>query len=243
MALPKLDLITYTLELPSTDQKIIYRPFTVKEEKMLLIAQESDSGDDIWNVMKQVVNNCVQTKIDVDSLATFDIEFIFMNLRAKSVGEEITFLLKHKDGINSKGEACEHSQAVKISVDDIKVHKNPNHKTDIKIKDNIGVKMKYPNYETMERVKSKSSNAIDTQFELIYEMVEFIYDNNGIYNKEDHTREEIIEWLYSMTESQLENFKTFFDTMPTLKHVITYHCSKCGCEEVKTIQGFQNFFL
>lgn len=240
MALPKLNTITYQLTLPSNNQNIVYRPFTVQEEKILLTAQESTNGMDILHAMRQIVNNCSQTPIDAIKLPTFDLEYFFLNIRAKSTGEEIELLLRHPKSKNSKNEPCDHTEKVSILIDQIKVHKPENHKSKFQLDQNIGVQMKYP---TFESISTSTSDEFDQLLELIADSIDFIFDKDQIYNSEDATKEEMIKFVYSMNQKQLNIVQEFFDTMPVLKHDVEYVCSKCGCKEKIEIRGFQNFFL
>ena len=149
MVLPKLNTITYKLILPSNDKEIIYRPFTVEEEKILLTAQESSDNSDILRAMRQIINNCVQTPLDVSKMPTFDVEYFFLNIRAKSTGEEIELLVKHPDSKNTKGGVCEHKEKVKINIEDIKVYKPKNINNKFQLDENVGVYMKYPTIEAL----------------------------------------------------------------------------------------------
>ena len=241
MPLPKLNTITYQLVLPSTEETITYRPFTVEEEKILLTAQESTDSKDILQAMRQIVNNCVQTPVDVMKLATFDLEYFFLNIRAKSTGEEIELLLKHKNSTNSKGEVCDHKQAMKISIDEIKVHKSPDHQNRFQLDENVGIQLRYPTFETM--AYSSNTDEFEQLIEMIASSIEMIYDQNDVYNSEDSSIEELRKFVYSMNQKQIGMIQEFFQTMPVLKHEVTYQCEACGCLEKVEIRGFQNFFL
>ena len=240
MPLPKLNVITYTLTLPSTGKEIVYRPFTVEEERILLTAQESDETADILRAMRQIINNCVQTELDVMTLPTFDIEYFFLNIRAKSTGEQIELALKHNNGINKNGESCDHKQRVLIDIDEIKVHKNDSHINNFELDDSIGVIMKYPTIESMAII---SDNNFDSFVKLIVNSIDKIYDSNNTYSASDYSQKELMEFVYSMNQKQIAKIQTFFETMPVLKHEINYTCQKCKQKEHVEIQGFQNFFL
>ncbi len=240
MPLPKLNVITHKLTLPSNGKEIIYRPFTVEEERILLTAQESDDSADVLRAMRQIIHNCVQTELDVMSLPTFDIEYFFLNIRGKSTGEKIELSLKHKDGINGKGDECDHKQLVTVDIDEIKVHKNKEHIDKFELDDNIAVTLKYPTIETMSIV---SDNNFESFVKLIAMCIDTIYDKDDSYVSTDYTPKELIEFVYSMNQKQIAKIQTFFDTMPVLKHNINYTCAKCKQKEHIEIQGFQNFFL
>jgi len=241
MPLPKLNTITYQLVLPSTDQAITYRPFTVEEEKILLTAQESTEAKDILQAMRQIVNNCVQTPIDVMKMATFDLEYFFLNIRAKSTGEEIELLLKHRNSTNSNGQVCEHKQIMKISIDEVKVHKSENHQNRFQLDENVGVQLRYPTFEAM--AYTNNNDEFEQLIELIANSIEMIYDKDGVYNAEDSTIDELRKFVYSMNQKQIAMIQEFFETMPVLKHEVAYKCTECGCLENVEIRGFQNFFL
>lgn len=240
MPLPKLNTITYSLTLPSSNKEITYRPFTVEEERILLTAQESDDTDDILRSMRQIINNCVQTELDVMNLPTFDIEYFFLNIRAKSTGEQIELSLKHANDTNSKGDICEHKQKVLIDINEIRVHKNEDHKDIIELDDNISVKLKYPTVESMAVV---GDNSFESFVKLLAVTIKEIYESDNKYNASEYSREELEEFVYSMNQKQIMKIQNFFDTMPVLRHDITYTCAKCKQKESVSIQGFQNFFL
>lgn len=240
MPLPKLNVITYTLKLPSTGKEIIYRPFTVEEERILLTAKESDETADILRAMRQIITNCVQTNLDVMTLPTFDIEYFFLNIRAKSTGEQIELSLKHPNGVNKNSEECGHKQKVVIDIDQIQVYKNESHTNNFELDDSVGVIMKYPTIESMAIV---ADNDFDSFVKLIAYSIDKIYDKDGTYNASDYSQKELLEFVYSMNQKQISKIQSFFETMPVLKHEINYTCAKCKQKEYIEIQGFQNFFL
>jgi hypothetical protein len=239
MALPKLNTITYRLKLPSNDKEITYRPFTVEEEKILLTAQESTDSSDILAAMRQIINNCVQTEIDVMKMPTFDIEYFFLNIRAKSTGEEIDLIVRHPNGVNIQGEQCDHREEVKINVESIRVIKSENHNNQFQLDDNVGVIMRYP---TIESLALDTSDNFDGFVRVVANSIDIIYDKENQYPADDSTEKELIEFVYSMNQKQITMIQEFFESMPVLKHDIEYICSACSCKETVTIQGFQNFF-
>ena len=240
MILPKLNTITHQLELPSTGEPIIYRPYTVEEEKILLTTQESDEASDVLRAMRQIISNCVQSEIDIQKLPTFDIEYLFLNIRSKSIGDEIELLLRHENSTNSKNEICEHRQPVKIMIDEIKVHKTEGHKNEFQLDENVGLKMKYPTFETLSI--NNDDDDFDQLIDLIVSSIEIIYDKEKVYDISDIPKEEVRTFICSMNQKQLAMVQSFFETMPILKHEVRYVCSKCGCEEIVEVKGFQNFF-
>ena len=243
MPLPKLNTITYQLVLPSNNQKITYRPFTVEEEKILLTAQESDESKDILHAMRQIINNCVQEQIDVEQMPTFDLEYFFLNIRSKSTGDVIELILKHPNSTNAKGEHCEGKQTVAIQIDDIKVEKSENHKNKFQLDDKIGIQLKYPTFELLTESQEGNNDEFEDLINLIANSIDIIYDENEVYNASDSPKEELISFVKSMNQNQMKMVQEFFETMPVLRHTITYTCPACECEETIEIKGFQNFFL
>ena len=239
MGLPKLNTITYRLNLPSNDKEITYRPFTVEEEKILLTAQESTDAKDIMAAMRQIINNCVQTELDVMKLPTFDIEYLFLNIRAKSTGEEIDLVVRHPNGINAQGEQCDHKEEVKINIESVRVSKPKNSNNNFQLDENVGVIMRYP---TIESLAIDTTDNFDGFVRVVANSIETIYDKENAYAAEDSTEKELIEFVYSMNQKQIVLIQEFFEHMPVLKHDINYICTACGCKETVTLQGFQNFF-
>ena len=242
MILPKLNTITHKLNLPSTGEEIIYRPYTVEEEKILLTTQESDEAGDVLRAIRQVMKNCVQTDINIESLPTFDIEYIFLNVRGKSTGDEIELMLKHENSTNSRNEICEHKQPIRIMIDDIKVFKPEGHVNKFQLDENVGVQMKYPTFESLS-INNQNSDEFEQLIEMISSSIDMIYDKEQVYDINDVPKEEVREFICSMNQKQLAMIQTFFETMPVLKHEVKYKCSKCGSDEVVEVTGFQNFFL
>ena len=239
MGLPKLNTITFRLVLPSNDREITYRPFTVEEEKILLTAQESTDAGDIMAAMRQIINNCVQTELDVMKLPTFDIEYLFLNIRAKSTGEEIDLIVRHPNSSNAQGELCEHKEEVKINIESVRVTKPKNHTNNFQLDENVGVIMRYP---TIESLAIDTTDNFDGFVRVVANSIETIYDKENTYSAEDATEKELVEFVYSMNQKQIVLIQEFFENMPILKHDINYICTACGCKETVTIQGFQNFF-
>lgn len=238
MPLPKISTPIYELELPSTGQKIKYRPFLVKEEKLLVIALESEDTKQITTAIKTVIKNCIETKgIKVESLPTFDIEYLFLNIRGKSVGEEIEVnIICPDDG--------ETQVPVKVLVDDIKIQKNPDHNNKIKLDDSIMMEMKYPSLEQF--IKSNfdlsADNTMDQSFELIASCVDKIYTEDEVWAAADVTKKELIEFLDQMNSTQFKEIEQFFETMPKLSHTIKVKNPKTEVESEVVLEGLSSFF-
>jgi hypothetical protein len=238
MPLPKISTPTYELELPSTGQTIKYRPFLVKEEKLLVLALESEDTKQITNAIKVVIKNCIETKgVKVESLPTFDIEYLFLNIRGKSVGEEIEVNIICPDDEET-------TVPISINVDDIKVQKNSEHSNKIKLDDSIMMEMKYPSLEQF--IKSNfdlsSSNTVDQSFELIASCIGKIFTEDEVWVAEDVTKKELMEFLDQMNTSQFKEIEKFFETMPKLSHKIKVLNPKTKVESEVVLEGLSSFF-
>ena len=238
MPLPKIVTPTYELELPSTEEKIQYRPFLVKEEKLLVIALESEDTKQITTAIKTVIKNCIVTKnIKVEDLPTFDIEFLFLNIRGKSVGEELEVnIICPDDG--------ETQVAVKINLDSIKVQKNEEHTKRIKIDGNIMMEMKYPSLDQFIKTNFdfNQKNAMEQSFELIGSCIDKIFTEDEAWSTSDVTKKELVDFLESMNSSQFKDIEKFFETMPKLSHKIKVKNPKTEVENEVVLEGLASFF-
>ena len=238
MPLPKIATPVYELELPSTGKTIEYRPFLVKEEKVLVIALESEDTKQITTAIKNVIRNCIKTKgVKVEDLPTFDIEYLFLNIRGKSVGEEIEVNVTCPDD----GET---QVPVTINLDDIEVQKNDEHTNRIKVDDNIMMEMKYPSLDQFikNNFDFNDKNAMDQSFELIATCIDKIFTEDEVWAVEDCSKKEIIDFLEQMNSSQFKEIEKFFETMPKLSHSITVTNPKTKKENVVVIEGLAGFF-
>jgi citrate lyase gamma subunit len=238
MPLPRIATPTYELELPSTEQTIKFRPFLVKEEKLLVIALESEDTKQITNAIKTVIKNCIETKgIKVETLPTFDIEYLFLNIRAKSVGEEIDVNIICPDDEET-------SVSVKINVDDIKVQTNEDHTNRIKLDDTLMMEMKYPSLEQFIKNNFDISNnsAIDQSFELVASCVNKIYNEDEVWAAADVTKKELMDFLDQMNTSQFKQIEKFFETMPKLSHTIKVKNPNTEVESEVVLEGLSSFF-
>ena len=238
MALPKLNVPVYEAILPSTEKVIKYRPFLVKEEKLLFTAQES--GDEaVLPAVKQIIKNCVQGELDIDNMPLFDIEYLFLRLRAKSVGEEITLGLKPWGCPQNNGELCEFSTEVSVNLEEIKCVKNKKHTSKIMLDDKIGIMMKYPDISQMNM--GESENDI-MGMKIIKNSINMIFTEEDTHERDSFTDKELDEFVDSLNTKQMDKIRNFFETMPTLKHTVKYNCKTCGEEKETTVQGLQSFF-
>ena len=238
MPLPRISTPTYELELPSTEETIQYRPFLVKEEKLLVIALESEDTKQITNAIKTVIKNCIITKnIKVETLPTFDIEFLFLNIRGKSVGEELEVNIICPDDNETQ-------VPVKIVLDDIKVQKNETHEKKIKIDDSVMMEMKYPSLDQFikNNFDFEGGNAMDQSFDLIASCIDKIYTADEVWVTSDVTKKEVTEFLDSMNSSQFKDIEKFFETMPKLSHTIKVKNPKTEVESEVVLEGLASFF-
>ena len=238
MPLPKISTPTYELELPSSGQTVRYRPFLVKEEKVLVIAMESEDTKQITNAIKAVLKSCVQTKgIKVDQLPTFDIEFLFLNIRGKSVGEELEVNIICPDDETT-------SVPVSIDLDSIKVKKVDGHSNKIKLDNKLMMEMKYPSLD--EFIKNNfdfnEENQMDQSFQLIASCIDKIYSEDEVWATADCTKKEVNEFLESMNSSQFKLIEKFFETMPKLQHEITVTNPKTKVKSDVVLEGLASFF-
>ena len=238
MPLPTITTPTYELELPSLRKTIKYRPFLVKEEKLLVLALETEDTKEISNAIKAVLKNCIQTRgIKVESLPTFDIEYLFLNIRGKSVGEQIEVnLIAPDDG--------ETSVPVIINIDEIKVQRAKDHTNKIKLDDSLMMEMKYPSLEQFVKNNfnmSDDSN-INQSFELIASCVDKIYNEEEVWVAADVTKKELVEFLEQMNSIQFKQIEKFFETMPKLSHEITFVNPKTKVESTVVLEGLSSFF-
>ena len=238
MPLPKIATPKYDLELPSTGQTIQYRPFLVKEEKLLVLAMESEDTKQITTAIKSVLKNCIQTRgVKVEQLPTFDIEYLFLNIRGKSVGEEIEVnIICPDDG--------ETEVPVKINIDDIQVQKDDEHDSKIKIGDDLMMVMKYPSLDQFikNNFDFENKNAMDQSFELIATCIDSICSEDEVWAAADCTKKEINEFLESMNSSQFKGIEKFFETMPKLSHTISVTNPATKVKSDVVLEGLASFF-
>ena len=236
MPLPKLAVPTYELELPSTGQKIKYRPFLVKEEKILLLAMESEDEKQMTDAVKTILKNCIQTaKIKVEDLALFDIEYLFLNIRGKSVGEQIELTATCPDD----GET---TVPVTVDIDDIKVTKNEEHSNIIDMGSGISIVMKYPSMDLFVKNNISTNPNVDDVFDIAGSCICQIVEGEDVYEASNFSKKEIKEFLEGMSTQQFISVQKFFETMPKLSHTITAKNPNTGVESDIVIEGLASFF-
>ena len=239
MPLPKIATPTYELELPSTGAAVTYRPFLVKEEKVLVIALESEDNKQITNAIKAVLKSCVLTKgIKVEKLPTFDIEYLFLNIRGKSVGEELDVNVICPDDEKT-------TVQVSINLDDIQVEKNEEHDNKIKLDDNLMMELRYPSLDQFikNNFEFDEKNAMAQSFELIATCIDKIYTEDEVWASADCTKKELNEFLESMNSSQFKGIETFFETMPKLSHTINVVNPNTKEKGSVVLEGLSDFFV
>lgn len=234
MALPKINTPTYKTEIPSTKTKIEFRPFLVGEQKILYIALESEDNTQIAAAIKTILEKCVLTPIKVDDLTTFDMEFLFLKLRAKSVGETVEVKFEIEDCTCEKKTTAE----VIVNLDKIPLTYPEGHEKLIKLTDNITVEMKYPTADLMAHMTE--GNDLDNILTLIGSCIAQVIDGEAAYA--EFTQEEASVFLESLSRSQLQNLSKFFETMPHLEVEIQGSCKTCGAKGIHKIEGLHNFF-
>ena len=242
--LPKLDVPIYEVTLISTGKTVRIRPFLVKEQKLFLMASESDDQKETVNVIRQVLKNCILDDVDVDGLPTFDLEWLFMNLRARSVEEVVDLTYKCNNVVkDEKGDdkKCNGVVEFKMNLLEIEPTKNPDHKNKVQITENLGIAFKYPTFEMIQKYEKMDENQV--MIRILVDCIDHIYDKENVYYAKDSTREELEEFVDNLQQKDLEKFKEFFDTMPEIKKQVHFKCPRCGYEEDITIRGMQNFFV
>ena len=238
MPLPTIATPTYELELPSTGKKIKYRPFLVKEEKLLVLALETENTKDISTAIKTVLKNCIQSRgVKIDKLPTFDIEFLFLNIRGKSVGEEIEVnLIAPDDEVTSV--------PVTINIDDIKISKKKDHTNKIKLDESLMMEMKYPSLDEFVKNNFDFDGEVDMDqsFDLIASCIDKIYNEEEVWSTADCTKKEVKEFLEQMNSLQFKEIESFFDSMPKLSHTVTFTNPKTKVESTVVLEGLSSFF-
>jgi hypothetical protein len=241
MGLPTIKTPQYELVLPSTGKTIKYRPFLVKEEKILILALESQSTKEITNAIKQVLKDCIVTKgVKVEELPTFDIEYIFLNVRGKSVGESLDLII-------TCGDDGETQVPVTVFIDQIKVEEDPEHKRDIQLDTDLVLRMKYPSLDQFIKTNfdfssNQSSSNIERSFDIISSCIDVIFNAEESWAAADSTKKELTDWIETLTPNQFKEIEKFFDTMPRLSHTVKVINPKTKVESDVTLEGLTSFF-
>ena len=239
MPLPKITTAEYELKLRSTGKTIKYRPFLVKEEKILILSLESQDSKEITNAVKQVLKECVITKgVKVDQLPSFDIEYLFLNVRAKSVGETIELLV-------TCGDDGETEVPVTVAIDDIEVTKSKDHSPDIELADGYTVKMKYPSlsqFVDSNFGSDEGKDVVEKSFEMIASTIDMVYNDEEMFSATECTKKELKEWVESLTSQQFQKIEKFFETMPKLSHTLEVVNPNTKKKNTVVLEGLSDFF-
>ena len=240
MGLPKIDIATFSTTQPSSkNQKLTFRPFLVKEEIILMMAMQGENLEEQITAIKQIINNCSQQEFDVDTIPLFDLEWIFLQLRIHSVGDQLNLKFKHRDGKNTNDVECDHVSDIKLDLKEVEMVYDKSHNKEIEINDKITIFLKYPNIETAGKIK----NTEDAEgiIDFLSSGIEFIKDDEKMYETKDFTQEEIIEFFEQFNQQQMLKIQNFYRTQPIIQHEINYTCEKCSGEENVILRGLQDF--
>ena len=246
MALPKIDVPVYETKLISSGKTIKYRPFLVKEQKLFLMAAQATDEKETIAVVKQVLNNCIITDIDIESLPTFDLEYLFMQLRARSVGEVVNLKYNCNNIVKDdkdEDKVCGGLVKFDLNLLEIEPIRNEEHNNKIEISDKLGIVMKYPTLGMIGNTKNLQDENIEVVIDMIIKCIDYVYDADQMYYAKDSTQEELMEFLESMQQDDLEKIQKFFTTMPKISKPLDFKCGKCGYEEKIVVEGIQNFFV
>ena len=235
MALPELNTARYSMVIPSTGQTVNYRPYLVKEEKILMMAMESDDNKVIARATVDVIKSCIEDEIDVDGLAMFEIETIFLALRSKSVGESMELKIKCGD------ESCNKVSDVYINFDDIEIPEISNEKTNIMLTDDVGVVMKYPSMRDVDKMGKVDENDAEQAMSMIMACIDSIFDEDAVYPASDESSKSLTNFVDSLNNVQFLKLSEFFRDMPAVQHTVNYKC-ECGKEQEQVLKGLSSFF-
>jgi len=243
MALPTMKIATHELTVPSTGQKVEFRPFLVKEEKAMLMAAEDGSPKAMTNAMKDIITACTNGDIDLKGLASFDFEYIFLQLRGKSVGDVVEINLKKPDQITCEDKGCPNASQMEIDLRDVKMETTKIEKPEIELTDEIGIKLNFPGLELVQKyIKPGGELATNDIFNLINECIEYIWDGDEIYKAKDATKKELNDFIESLSSDQFVKIRNYFESMPRLRHEITWKCPKCDKTAPLVLEGLDSFF-
>ena len=239
MALPVQNTPVYTLTIPSTKQEVKFRPFLVKEEKALLVAQQSEEQQVMLDTLKEILQSCIKSPVDFDTLALFDIEYIFSQIRAKSVGEMVELTVRC--------DVCPEEDVkarVKLTFDLTKLEvKFPEgHQKKIPLFDDVGIVMKYPSLDIVKEMENLDQTDADQVFNIVVQCIDYIYDEEQVYYAKDSTKKELEQFLENLTQEQFRLVQNFFETMPKLSKQVAYDCPVCGHHHEKVVEGLSSFF-
>jgi DNA-directed RNA polymerase subunit M/transcription elongation factor TFIIS len=243
--LPKIDVPIYELTLPLTKKSIRFRPFLVKEEKILLMAMESNEADSVLLAIKQILTNCCLDDLDVDDLPITDIEYLFLNLRARSVNEVVELPYRCNNKIDVNGEQKECGNIVTLEMNLLEIHPEIHEKKidKIELSENMGILIKYPSFKMVEEAQKQEGSEVDKLMNILVACIDGVYTEETIFYSKDVSKKELLEFVENLTREQFSKIQEFFETMPKIKKDVDFKCAKCGYHEIITIEGLQNFFV
>jgi len=234
MALPKLDTPRYEMKIPSTNKKTVYRPYLVKEEKILMLAMESNDQTQMVRALKDVINSCTEGAIDVNELTMFDLEYVFMQLRSKSSGETTE--------VNIKCKSCETKNSVNINLSNVNVKVPKATELKIKLTDQVGLVMKYPSVSDMLDVQKSDDSEINKIFSVIAKSIDSIYSGDEVFDAKEQSADELKDFIDSLNSEQFNKIRNFIENMPAAATMVSFDCSKCSTHNEVEIKGLANFF-
>lgn len=235
MALPRIDSPKYELKVPSNGEVVEYRPYLVKEEKILMMAMETKDQQQMIRALRDVIAGCTEGKVQVDNLAMFDLEYVFLKIRSKSVGEV--------SKIGMKCTSCDHKNEVEINLDEVEVQGEVKKNIKVALTDKVGVVLRYPTVKGIQRQLGKQGgNDREVTMAAVASAIESIYDDQAVYNTEDEKASDVVDFLDSLTSSQFKMISGYFEDMPRLKHEVKFTCASCKAENSMTLEGLTNFF-
>ena len=240
MALPLSVSPIFSMTIPSTDKVVKYRPFVIRDEKALLIAQQSEDPNVMIDTLKDVIKSCLKDNVDIDTLATFDLEYMFTQIRAKSVGETIDLIFPCDTDHGENNEKAK----TKITFDltEIKVDKPAGHNKKVELFGDVGVVMKYPTIDVIRRIQESQGTNLNEIFGVVVDCVDYIYEGDELYYGKEQKREELLQFLENLTSDQFSKIQQFFDTMPRIKQEVNYTCPICQKQHHKVLEGLASFF-
>jgi len=234
MALPQLNNARYEVAIPSTGQTVTYRPYLVKEEKILMMAMESNDTKMIMNATSDVIKACVFEDLNLDALAMFDIETLFIALRSKSVGETVDLSIKCDD--------CDNRNEVQVRFEDIKAPVVNNEDATIMVTDDVGITLRYPSFNDISNIKEGSAETIEGAMQLVTKCITSIFDDNGVYDAKNETKKALTDFVESLNNEQFLKLSNFFSESPALTYDMEFKCSSCGKANSQELRGLQSFF-
>ena len=235
MALPRIDSPKYELKVPSSGETVEYRPYLVKEEKILMMAMETKDQQQMIRALRDVIAGCTEGKIQADSLAMFDLEYVFLKIRGKSVGETTK--------VGLKCSSCDHKNEVEINIDEVEVQGEVKKSAKVALTDTVGVVLKYPTVKGIQRQLGKQdNNDREVTMAAVASAIESIYDAENVYPTEDEKAEDVVNFLDSLTSSQFKKISEYFEDMPRLRHEVKFNCASCKAKNTQTLEGLTNFF-